>query len=376
MTDTQNTNEVPEAPFNAAGGLNALVRNNIKSLKPYSSARHEFEGKASVYLDANENAFGSPEAAVERTIVTAYNRYSDPLQWQLKFQLARIKGVPAENIFIGNGSDEVIDLAYRIFCNPGKDNVIICPPTYGMYEVSGNINDVNIKKVSLTPDFQLDVEGILNAVDAHTKLLFICSPNNPTGNNMNRRDIELLLNNFPGIVIIDEAYINYSNQKTFIQELTEYPNLIVMQTLSKAWGLAALRLGLCYASLDIINLFNKVKPPYNINLASQELGLKALQHTDQVNDWIKISVAQRELVKQEIATFSFVNKVYQSEANFLLVKVKDADTLYQYLASNEVVVRNRSREHLCEGCLRVTIGTPEENKQLIQLLKQYNEPTA
>lgn len=376
MTDTQNTNEVPEAPFKEAGGLYSLVRENIKSLKPYSSARHEFEGKASVYLDANENAFGSPDTAVAASMSTAYNRYPDPLQWQLKFQLARIKGVPAENIFIGNGSDEVIDLAYRIFCNPGVDNVIICPPTYGMYEVSGNINDVNIKKVSLTQDFQLDVEGILKAVDANSKLLFICSPNNPTGNNMNRQDIELLLNNFPGIVIIDEAYINYSNQKTFIQELTEYPNLIVMQTLSKAWGLAALRLGLCYASLDIINLFNKVKPPYNINLASQELGLRALQHTDQVNDWIKISVAQRELVKQELTTFSFVKNVYQSEANFLLVKVNNADALYQYLASNEVVVRNRSREPMCEGCLRVTIGTPEENKQLIQLLKQYNEPTA
>jgi histidinol-phosphate aminotransferase len=376
MTDTQNKNQVPPAPFEAAGGLAALVRENIKSLKPYSSARHEFEGKASVYLDANENAFGSPDANGLAEMNTAYNRYPDPLQWQLKFQLARIKGVPAENIFVGNGSDEVIDLAYRIFCNPGIDNVIVCPPTYGMYEVSGNINDVNIKKVPLTPDFQLDVEGILSAVDAQSKLLFICSPNNPTGNNMNRQDIELLLNNFPGIVIIDEAYINYSSQKTFIRELTEYSNLIVMQTLSKAWGLAALRLGLCYASLDIINLFNKVKPPYNINLASQELGLKALQYTDQVNDWIKVSVKEREAVKKALQAFPFVKKVYQSEANFLLVKVNNADLLYQYLAVNEVVVRNRSREPLCEGCLRITIGTPEENKQLIQLLNQYNEPTA
>ncbi|MBC7511176.1 MAG: aminotransferase class I/II-fold pyridoxal phosphate-dependent enzyme, partial [Ferruginibacter sp.] len=230
--------------------LEQLVRQNIKQLTPYSSARHEFTGKASVFLDANENAYGSP-------LADKFNRYPDPLQWQLKFQLARIKGVPAENIFVGNGSDEVIDLAYRIFCNPTKDNVIVCPPTYGMYEVSGNINDVFIKKVNLTEDFQLDVEGILEAVDEHTKLLFICSPNNPTGNNMNRSDVEVLLNNFPGIVVIDEAYINYSKQKTFIQELTEYPNLIVMQTLSKAWGLAALRLGLCYASMDIIDLFNK-----------------------------------------------------------------------------------------------------------------------
>jgi histidinol-phosphate aminotransferase len=345
--------------------IESLVRDNIKSLKPYSSARHEFEGKASVYLDANENPFGS-------TLEESFNRYPDPLQWQLKFQLTRIKGVSAENIFIGNGSDEVIDIAYRIFCNPGKDNVIICPPTYGMYEVSGNINDVEIRKVNLTPDFQLDVEAILNAVDEHSKLLFICSPNNPTGNNMNRADIEYLLNNFPGIVIIDEAYINYSNQKTFIQELTEYSNLIVMQTLSKAWGLAALRLGLCYASMDIIDLFNKVKPPYNINLASQELGLQALQNTSMINDWIKTTVNERESLKNRLPAFSFVEKVFPGDANFLLVKVSDADKLYQFLAANEVVVRNRSKEPQCEGCLRITVGTPDENNTLIELLKQFN----
>ncbi len=344
--------------------IKSLVRENILQLKPYSSARHEFEGKASVYLDANENPFGS-------SLQEDFNRYPDPLQWQLKFQLTRVKGVPAENIFVGNGSDEVIDLAYRIFCNPGVDNVVICPPTYGMYEVSGNINDVETRKVPLTADFQLDVEGIMNAVDANSKLLFICSPNNPTGNNMNRDDIEFLLNNFPGIVIIDEAYINYSNQKTFIQELTEYANLIVMQTLSKAWGLAALRLGLCYASLDIIDLFNKVKPPYNINLASQELALQALQHTTQVNDWIKITVEEKEALTKQLTSFAFVEKLYPSDANFLLMKVTDADKLYQYLASNEVVVRNRSKEPLCEGCLRITVGTPEENKTLLNLLKKF-----
>ena len=344
--------------------IGSLVRENIKQLKPYSSARHEFEGMASVFLDANENPFGS-------TLPEAFNRYPDPLQWQLKFQIARIKGVPAENIFVGNGSDEVIDLAYRIFCNPGKDNVIICPPTYGMYEVSGNINDVATKKVPLTADFQLDVEGILNATDANSKLLFICSPNNPTGNNMNRADIEILLNNFPGIVIIDEAYINYSNQKTFIQELTEYPNLVVMQTLSKAWGLAALRLGLCYASLDVIDLFNKVKPPYNINLASQDLALQALEHTTQVNDWILITVGERDKLAKQLTAFSFVEKVYASDANFLLVKVADANKLYQYLADKEVVVRNRSKEPLCEGCLRITVGTPKENETLLNLLKNF-----
>lgn len=344
--------------------LNTLLRPNIKNLQPYSSARHEFTGKASVFLDANENAFGSP-------LEESFNRYPDPLQWQLKFQLARIKGVPAENIFIGNGSDEVIDLAYRIFCDPQKDNVIICPPTYGMYQVSANINDVAIKKVNLTQDFQLDVEGILNATDSNTKLLFICSPNNPTGNNMNRADVEMLLNNFPGIVIIDEAYINYSKQKTFIQELTEYPNLIVMQTLSKAWGLAALRLGLCFASMDIIDIFNKVKPPYNINEASQQLALEALQNTQLVNDWIKTVVQQKEVLVTELHKLSFVKKIYPADANFILVKVTDADGLYHYLSANEIIVRNRSKEILCDNCLRITIGTPAENEQLLSTLKKY-----
>ena len=351
--------------------LNNLIRENIKALKPYSSARHEFTGKASVFLDANENAYGSPGSSPEGEAGVRYNRYPDPLQWQLKFQLARIKGVPAENIFIGNGSDEVIDLAYRIFCDPAKDNVIICPPTYGMYEVSANINDISIKKVNLTKDFQLDVDSVLETIDANTKLIFICSPNNPTGNNMRREDLEILLNNFSGIVIIDEAYINYSKQKTFIQELTEYPNLIVMQTLSKAWGLAALRLGLCYASMDIIDLYNKVKPPYNINEASQQLGLDALQDTETVNAWIKEVVQQKELLIKRLSTFSFVEKIYPSDANFILVKVKDANHLYDHLSSNEIIVRNRSKDVHCENCLRITIGTPEENKQLIELLNQY-----
>ncbi|MBS1496259.1 MAG: histidinol-phosphate transaminase [Bacteroidetes bacterium] len=346
--------------------VNDLVRKNIQSLKPYSSARHEFEGEASVFLDANENAFGS-------TLHENFNRYPDPLQWQLKFQLAKIKGVPAENIFIGNGSDEVIDLAYRIFCNPAKDNVIICPPTYGMYEVSGNINDVEIRKVNLTENFQLNVEGIMQACDANTKLLFICSPNNPTGNNLNRADIEWLLNNFNGMVIIDEAYINYSAQKSFIAELTEYNNLIVMQTLSKAWGLAALRLGLCFASLDIINLFNKVKPPYNINQASQQLGFEALQQTLQVNEWIRVTVEEREKLSEQLQGFLFVEKIYKSDSNFILIKVKDANKLYHYLCTQAVVVRKRNTEPLCEECIRITVGTPEENSRLIELLKKYKD---
>jgi histidinol-phosphate aminotransferase len=361
MNESENYKEASKAPFR---GLGALVRNNIKTLKPYSSARHEFTGKASVFLDANENAYGSP-------VAENYNRYPDPLQWQLKFQLAKIKGVPAENIFIGNGSDEVIDLAYRIFCEPKKDNVIICPPTYGMYQVSANINDIEIRKVNLTKDFELDVEGILNATDSNTKLLFICSPNNPTGNNMNRTDVEIVLNNCPGIVIIDEAYINFSKQKTFIQELTEYPNLIVMQTLSKAWGLAALRLGLCFASMDIIDLFNKVKPPYNINEASQQIAMDALQETVMVNKWIKEVVHQKEELGAALVRLHFVKKVYPTDANFILVKVDDADALYNYLAANEIVVRNRTKEILCDNCLRITIGTPEENKNLISTLKNY-----
>lgn len=344
--------------------LNNLVRENIKVLKPYSSARHEFTGKASVFLDANENAFGSP-------MEENFNRYPDPLQWQVKFQLARIKGVPAENIFIGNGSDEVIDLAYRIFCNPKTDNVIVCPPTYGMYQVSADINDVPVKKVPLTKDFQLDVDGILNAVDANTKLLFICSPNNPTGNNMNRNDVETVLNNFKGIVIIDEAYINYSRQKTFIQELTEYPNLIVMQTLSKAWGLAALRMGIAFASMDIIDLFNKVKPPYNINEASQQLALEGLQNTQQVNDWIKTVVHEKENIITGLSRLSFVKHIYPSDANFILVKVTDADGVYNFLAQNGIVIRNRTKEVMCENCVRITIGTETENSLLIKTLNAY-----
>ncbi|MEO6454186.1 MAG: histidinol-phosphate transaminase [Ginsengibacter sp.] len=356
--------------------LQTLVRENIKALKPYSSARHEFKGEASVFLDANENSFGSPVSLPfpsAEGLGMGFNRYPDPLQWQLKFAIAKIKGVPAENIFIGNGSDEVIDLAYRIFCEPGKNNVIICPPTYGMYEVSANINDVGIRKVNLTEQFQLNTERILEATDADTRMTFICSPNNPSGNNMKRIDVELLLNNFHGIIIIDEAYINFSKQKTFIQELTEYPNLVVMQTLSKAWGLASLRLGLAFASLDIIDLFNKVKPPYNINQASQQLALEALQNIQQVNHWIKEIVEQRKFLTEKLLDLSFVEKVYESDANFLLVKVKDAVALYKHLSANGIVVRNRSKEIMCENCLRITIGTSAQNETLIKSLNFFTK---
>lgn len=346
--------------------LQNLVRENIKRLNPYSSARHEFKGEASVFLDANENSFGSP-------LPEAFNRYPDPLQWQLKTELAKIKKVAAEHIFIGNGSDEVIDLAYRIFCEPGKDNVIICPPTYGMYEVSANINNIEIKKVNLTKDFQLDFKGVLAAADDNTKLIFICSPNNPTGNSMDRGGIERLLINFAGIIIIDEAYINFSIEESFLKQLEQHENLIVMQTLSKAWGLASLRLGLSFASTEITGLFNKVKPPYNINKASQQLAIEALQNIDQVNNWVDETLRQRKMLAGVLCSFSFVKKVYDSDANFLLVKVEDANALYNYLAANEIIVRNRSKEILCDNCLRITIGTPEENNDLIKILKGYEQ---
>ncbi len=348
--------------------LDNLVRENIKALKPYSSARTEYTGNATTYLDANESPFNS---MLLNNTELSFNRYPDPLQWQVKFALAKIKGVPAENIFLGNGSDEVIDLAFRIFCTPQKDNVIICPPTYGMYKVSANINDVAVNTINLLPNFQLDVSVILNAINEKTKLIFICSPNNPTGNSINKEDIITLLTNFNGIVVIDEAYINYSAQQSFIAALTTFPNLIVLQTLSKAWGLAALRLGMCFASLDIIDLFNKVKPPYNINLATQHLVKGALENVDTVNNQITLTIKERTNIITELTKFNFVKNIYPSDANFILVNVTDATKLYTYLIHNGIIIRNRSNEPLCANCLRITIGSILENKQLINTLKNY-----
>lgn len=344
--------------------INNVLRENIKNLIPYSSARDEFQGEASVYLDANENAFGSP-------LDQNYNRYPDPLQYDVKKRLSEIKGVPPRNIFLGNGSDEAIDILVRAFCNPGVDNVILVPPTYGMYEVSANINDISIKKVPLTADFQLNLEGIAEAMDNHTKIIFVCSPNNPTGNSMNRDDVQTLLANFNGIVVVDEAYINFSRQKTFIQELTEYANLVVLQTLSKAWGLAGLRVGMAFASEEIIEVMNKVKPPYNINDASQQLALKALQNINQVNDWIKETLIQRDKLVLELKDYKFVIDIYPSDANFILVKTTDAKGIYNYLVEHGIIVRDRSKVTLCEGCLRITIGTPTENNILLEALKNY-----
>ncbi|SOD11931.1 histidinol-phosphate transaminase [Pedobacter xixiisoli] len=340
-----------------------LQRENIKNLSPYSTARDEFKGQASVYLDANENSFGSPLPA-------DYNRYPDPLQLDLKDAISKIKGVPIENTFLGNGSDEAIDLLFRAFCNPGKDNVIILPPTYGMYEVSANINDVEVRKVNLTPDFQLDLETISETIDANTKMIFICSPNNPTGNSLNRTDIETILANFKGLVVIDEAYINFARQKTFIQELTEYGNLVVLQTFSKAWGLAALRLGMAFSSTHVIDILNKVKPPYNINQATQDLALAALENIQQVNEWIKLTVSERDRLGNALSRLEKVRKIYPSDANFILAQIDDAHGVYHQLVNQGIIVRDRSKVVLCDDCLRITVGTVEENNQLLTALEQ------
>lgn len=344
--------------------INSILRNNIKNLIPYSSARDEYQGQAGIFLDANENAFGSP-------LEQQYNRYPDPLQHQVKKRLSEIKGLPVRNIFLGNGSDEAIDILFRSFCNPGIDNVILVPPTYGMYQVSANVNDIEARNVSLTSEFQLNLQAIAEVIDEHTKLIFICSPNNPTGNSIHRADVETLLTNFKGIVVVDEAYINFSRHKTFIQELTEYANLVILQTLSKAWGLAGLRIGMAFASEEIIEVMNKVKPPYNVNEASQQLALQALSNVQQVNTWIKETLLQRDKLVLGLNNFDFVLDIYPSDANFILVKTTNANGIYNFLVQQGIIVRNRSKIKLCEGCLRITIGTPDENSILLQTLKNF-----
>lgn len=344
--------------------IEAWVRPNIKALKPYASARDEFKGEASVYLDANENSFGSP-------LPQNYNRYPDPLQKELKEKISRVKGVPPQNIFLGNGSDEAIDLLFRVFCEPAQDKVLICPPTYGMYEVSAHIHNVDIVRVNLLPNFELDVEQILESLTPSVKLLFICSPNNPTANSFHADDVELLVQKFNGIVVIDEAYINYSRQKSAIRWLTEYDNLVVLQTFSKAWGLAALRLGMAFASETIIHYLNKVKPPYNINIATQQYALEALDNIQWVNEHIRQTVALREALITELKTLPLTQKVFPSDANFILLRVTDAPGLYKHLVENGIIVRDRSKVQLCEGCLRITVGTPDENENIIRVIKMY-----
>ena len=344
--------------------LDKLVRENVRKLKPYSSARSEFSGVANVFLDANENSFGSP-------LVKWYNRYPDPLQWELKKKIRSIKNVAEENMLLGNGSDECIDLLIRAFCNPQTDAILICPPTYGMYEVYAHINDVPLREVPLLPSYQLNLEAMEAAIDAATKLIFLCSPNNPTGNSMHREDIEMILNNFDGLVVIDEAYINYSRHRSFLADLNEYPNLVVMQTFSKAWGLAALRLGITFASAAIIDVLNKIKPPYNINQATQELALKALDNLGEVNAMIRETIKEREILEKELARLPIVEKIYPSDANFLLVRTADASGLYHFLKDRGIIVRNRSNVILCEGCLRITVGTSAENRELLNALSAF-----
>lgn len=354
--------------------IEALVRTNIQQLKSFADVRVEWRGDVSLYLDANENPFGAP---VTLPGTEELHRYPDPLQRQLKEKISRVKGVPPQNIFLGNGSDEAIDLLFRIFCEPGKDSVIICPPTYDMYERSGYIHDARIIEVPLLPGFDLDVVGILEKSFSlsgdigSTKLLFICSPNNPTANSFHADDMELLIQKFPGIVVMDEAYINYSKQKSCIRWLTEYDNLVVLQTLSKAWGMAALRLGMAFASETIIGYFNKVKTSYNINAATQQLALAALDNMAWVNEHIRRTVALREELIRQLQPLPFVEKIYPSDANFILAKTNDATAVYRYLADHAIIVCDRSRLQLCEGCLRITIGTASDNESLITTLKKY-----
>lgn len=338
--------------------LKELVRPNIWSLKPYSSARDEYKGEASVYLDANENPYNAP-----------YNRYPDPLQWAVKEQIEKVKGVSRENILLGNGSDEPIDLVFRAFCEPGVENVVAIDPTYGMYQVCADINNIEYRKVRLTEDFQLDVDALFKAVDAKTKVIFLCSPNNPTGNAFPKEEIIRVLNGFGGIVIVDEAYIDFSDKGTFLSDLDKYPNLIVLQTFSKAWGSAAIRLGMAFASKEIISVLNKIKYPYNVNQLTQEQALKVLANADQVKSWVDVLLNERQVLVDQLAQLSYVQKIYPSDANFVLVKVGDANGIYNKLVEQGIIVRNRHSVTLCEGCLRITVGTPEENKTLLDAMK-------
>ncbi len=338
--------------------IEKLVRKNIRALKPYSSARDEFTGFAEIYLDANENPFP-----------TAYNRYPDPLQRELKTAISSIKNIHPARIFLGNGSDEPIDLLIRSFCEPHSDAILITPPTYGMYKVSADINAVNVQEVPLTATFQLEVEKILNAIDHTTKLIFLCSPNNPSGNLLNTDDILKIVGTFNGIVVVDEAYIDFTDFPGFLQELNQYPNLVILQTLSKAWGLAGLRLGMCFASTEIIDVLNKIKYPYNINASTQTLVLAKLKDETEIKKNVALILQQRELLRKQLTTIQWVKNIFPSDANFLLVRVADAKGVYTGMMKKGIILRDRSQVVLCENCLRITVGTPEENQVLIENMK-------
>ncbi len=341
--------------------LEQLVRKNIWSLAPYSSARDEYSGKeAHVFMDANENPFNDP-----------YNRYPDPMQRELKTQLMKVKGVPEDMIFLGNGSDEAIDLAYRVFCNPGQDNVVAIAPTYGMYQVCADINDVEYRTVLLDDQFEFQADKLLAACDAHTKIIWLCSPNNPTGNSLNRDEMLKVLDAFEGIVIIDEAYIDFARQLSMRQELVRHPNLIILQTMSKAWGSAAIRLGMAFASKEIIDIYNKVKYPYNVNLLTQQQAMEILKDPFEVDKWVKLLLSERVRLMQAFQELPLCEKIYPTDSNFFLARVTDAQRIYDYLVDRGIIVRNRSKIQLCSNCLRITIGSHTENNELIAALRQF-----
>lgn len=335
-----------------------LLRENIRSLQPYSCARDEFKGEASVYLDANENPYNAP-----------FNRYPDPLQWKVKEQIARLKNIPAENIFLGNGSDEPIDLLYRAFCEPRQDNVVAIEPTYGMYKVCASINDVEYRKVLLDDNFDFEAFRIMDAANVNTKLIWLCSPNNPTGNSLNRDEIHKLLKWFRGIVVLDEAYIDFASEGSFLTYLNEYPNLVILQTFSKAWGSAAIRLGMAFASTEIIAVLNKIKYPYNINILTQKQALELLGNVTKVKNWVEELLAERSVLISELQKIQYVEKIFPTDSNFVLIKVPNPNAIYKHLVQKGIIVRNRNTVSLCAGCLRITVGTPEENKTLIEELK-------
>lgn len=339
--------------------INTLVRANIRTMKPYSSARDDFKGEADIFLDANENPYPSP-----------YNRYPDPLQWRVKQKLSPIKKVKPEQIFLGNGSDEAIDLVIRAFCEPNVDSILISDPTYGMYSVCAEVNAVKIHRVKLTTTFDLDLEKTREKIDATTKVIFFCSPNNPSGNLLTRDKIKAVLEEFRGVVVIDEAYIDFTSSKSFAEELDNYPNLIVLQTFSKAWGLAGLRLGMAFASADIINILNKIKYPYNVNIQTQDLALKALSFTRQKDQWVSEIIEQRKKMEADLSELDITIKVFPSDSNFLLVQVKEAVKTYRYLMNQGIIVRDRSNVTLCVNCLRITVGTPAENERLLKALNE------
>ncbi len=338
--------------------LKKLLRKNITNLKPYSSARDEYTGEAMVFLDANENPFNEP-----------YNRYPDPLQRELKKKIALIKNTSAENIFLGNGSDEPIDLLIRAFCEPGRDNIITMDPTYGMYRVAADINNVQVKTVSLTESFDIIAQELLEKVDENTKLIFLCSPNNPTANSLNTEEIQKIIDEFEGLVIIDEAYVDFAPGKSFLPKIEKCQNLVILQTFSKAWGMAGIRLGMAFASEEIISILNKIKYPYNLNILTQKKAIELVEKTEDVQKWVKLIVAERAKMSELIKEFPFVIKVFPSETNFILVKMHDATGIYNYLVEKGIVVRNRSKIHLCDDSLRLTIGSSQENATLLQALK-------